>query len=170
MRCKDIERLMIDASERPLSLDEAGMLDRHVLRCVSCSQFKKDLARIREELKTVSVPVLSEDLEERTLAGCRYLADRSTLPDSGVLSRIRSASIPGLVWTALILLVILTGILVISFLPGFESGNTVPFQAILALTLLAQNVVMLFFAPVLVTKLRECRGGNTLGGNKKLVL
>jgi hypothetical protein len=169
MRCKDIERLMIDASERTLSRDETGVIARHVSRCASCKQFEKDLARIRKELENTPVPELPEELAEKTIGLCRSASWTPVPPEAVAFFRDRSASIPGFVWAALILLVILTGTLLIFSLSGYRLDESSPFPGVLVLILIVQNAVMLFFVPVLIAKFRSGMKDFGLSGHENSV-
>jgi len=56
MRCKDIERLIIDSSERKLSREERLAIDQHTAHCAECVRFQKDWERIRQSLKKMPAP------------------------------------------------------------------------------------------------------------------
>jgi hypothetical protein len=88
---------------------------------------------------------------------------------SGVIQRIPPRSVPKIIWVALFALVLLTGILIISLLPDFEIEESLSLKTVLIFTLLVQNATMLFFAPVLIQKLRLPMNRLEINGYENLV-
>ena len=58
MRCKDIERLIIDSSDEDLSAEELRAIEKHVAHCALCARFRDDLEKIRMGVKTIPQSVL----------------------------------------------------------------------------------------------------------------
>jgi hypothetical protein len=145
---------MIDGSDRALSPHELEAVEQHVTRCPSCSRFQEDLQNIRNGLKSFSCPSPSEELLRRTRSLCHSEWESMRVSGAGVLPGNRSRSVPKIIWASVFALVVLTGILIISLLPGFEIGKPLSLKTALVLTLIVQNAAMLFFAPVLLQKLR----------------
>lgn len=71
MRCKDIERLIIDSSDEDLSLEELSTKEKHIARCALCASFQDDLEKIRMGVKTIPQPILPPDLAQKTRRRCQ---------------------------------------------------------------------------------------------------
>jgi len=169
MRCKDIERLIIDEPDRTLSRQELNAIEQHVTRCSSCARFLEELHRIRNGFKTLTCPDPPEELLRRTESLCYAEMEAIRVSDSGVIQRTPPRSVPKIIWVALFALVLLTGILIISLLPDFEIEESLSLKTVLIFTLLVQNAAMLFFAPVLIQKLRLPMNRLEINGYENLV-
>ncbi|MFC2165039.1 zf-HC2 domain-containing protein [Acidobacteriota bacterium] len=169
MRCKDIERLMIDGLERTLSGQNLNAIEQHVIRCSSCARFLEDLQKIRNGLRAFSCPSPSDELVKKTRALCHTEMEDMRVSDSGTIQRIRPRSIPRIIWAALFALVVLTGILIVSLLINFEVEESLSLKTVLTFTLIFQNAAMLFFAPVLIQKLRSPMNRVDINGYENLV-
>jgi hypothetical protein len=77
--------------------------------------------------------------------------------------------VPKVIWAAVFALVVLTGILIVSLLPGLEIEAGLTPKTVLVFTLIVQNAAMLFFAPVLIHKLRLPRNGYDSNGYDNLI-
>ena len=60
MRCKNIELLIIEASERELNEEERSVIEQHTSRCPECRQFREEFEKIHLSLKKHPSPSLSE--------------------------------------------------------------------------------------------------------------
>ena len=99
-----------------------------------------DLREIRTHLRSVTIPMPTEEFYEQTRLLCH--------------AKLRDSSIPKFVWAALAVLLVLTGVLMLPL--GREIGLEQPLSlpAVGVLILVLQNLLMLFFTPVLIKKFR----------------
>jgi anti-sigma factor RsiW len=157
MQCKDIERLIIISSEEKLSPEESKSVEQHLEHCAHCARFRDDLEKIRLGIITMPKPMLPPDLAQKTRERC--LDEMRLQPASAkrIFSRIRSYPIPIYVWAALVPLIIFTVLLVAPVIKEIRLGESLAFESAAALTLLIQNAVMLFFAPILIRRYRSQR-------------
>jgi anti-sigma factor RsiW len=155
MRCKDIERLIIDASESDLSQEELRAIEEHVSSCAKCAQFQEELEGVRVCLRNSSRPALPDELIERTRELC--FAEMESLRGGPQKSdrRIRNHSIPKLVWAAIASLILITGFLLLPLIRDLELEKAFSFPAVVVLFLIIQNAAMLFFTPVILRKFRS---------------
>ncbi len=47
MKCKDIQRWLIDLSDETLEEDRLSLVEKHVAQCEDCACFEEDLKKIR---------------------------------------------------------------------------------------------------------------------------
>jgi len=155
MRCKDIERLIVDASEGGLSQEEIRAIEDHVTSCTKCARLQEELEGIRVCLRNSSKPVLPDDLAKKTQELC--YAEMKSLKSALQKSecRIPSHSIPKLIWAAIASLILITGFLLLPFIRDLELEQTLSFPAAVVLFLIIQNAAMLFFTPVILRKFRS---------------
>jgi hypothetical protein len=155
MRCKDIERLIVDASERGLSHDERRAIGNHVSFCAKCARLQEELEGIRVCLRNSTKPNLPEDLAQKTRELC--YAEMESLRSAPQRSELRtpSRSVPRLIWAAIVSLILITGFLLLPFIRELELEQTLSFPAVVVLFLIIQNAAMLFFAPVIFRKFRS---------------
>jgi anti-sigma factor RsiW len=152
MKCKDIERLIIDFKEEELSAEELSAVEEHVERCARCASLRGDLGKIRVYLKRMPRPVLSAELAARTQSMCQVELGSRLLSKAKTNARNHPRSIPKLIWAALFSLTILTSILVLVLLKDFDLKLPLSPQTVVVLTLMVQNAGMLFFAPIMIRK------------------
>jgi hypothetical protein len=152
MRCKDIERLIIDSSDENLSSEELRTIEKHVARCALCARFQEDLEKIRMGVKTIPQPVLPPDLAQKTRHRC--LAELSQQPAvaTKIAKLIPSDPIPKYVWAALLPLILLTVLVIAPIFKEIRLDQTLKFTSVVALTIIIQNAVMLLFAPILIRR------------------
>ncbi len=153
MRCKDIEHLIVDASEGGLSQEEIRDIEQHVSSCAKCARFQEDLEGIRVCLMNTSAPELPDALLKKTRELC-YEEIRSLGAVQKVGHRTGNNSIPKLIWAAIASLIVFTGFLLLPLLRDLEMEQTFSFSAVVVLFLIIQNAAMLFFTPVILRKFR----------------
>lgn len=153
MRCKDIKRLIIDASERDLEQAEKHVLEKHLAECEVCARFQNQYQNIRLSLSTSPKPALPHLLDSLTLGACQDWIYTAATTGKVIPSSSKSA-LPKLVWSALFLLTVLTVIILIPLLKEFQLDQNISVSTAVALTLILQNAVMLFFAPLIIRRAR----------------
>ena len=104
-----------------------------------------NLNKIRPHLQDVPIPLPSDEFFEQTRSLCH--------------ARLKRSSIPKFIWAAFAALLFLTGILMLPL--GREIGLDQPLSlpTIGVLILVLQNLLMLFFTPVLINKFRFRKKG-----------
>jgi anti-sigma factor RsiW len=158
MRCKDIERLIIASSDEDLSSEELKAIEQHVGLCAHCARFQEELGKIRKGIKAMATPELSADLAENTRLRC--YAEMKKQREAALekrSSRSLSRPIPVYVWITLFVLTLLTMVIIFPVIREIRLDQTLTFKAAAVLTLIIQNAVMLFFAPILIRKYRSKR-------------
>lgn len=163
MKCKDIERLIIDFKEDGLSSEELSAVKEHVERCAECAGLRDDLRKIRVYLKRMPKSVLSAELARRTQSTCQVELSSMPLSRERTNGRNHLRSIPKAVWAALFSLVVLTTILILVLLEDFDLKLPLSTQTVVVLTLMIQNAGMLFFAPILIRKFSSGDKSSRLG-------
>ena len=151
MKCKDIERLIIESSERDLSEEELTQIKQHVSGCIQCARFQDDLEEIRIHLKKMKEPFPSVELVKQTQLMCQA---QMRAP-----RQIRSTPIPAFIWTAFIFLIVLTVILILPLSKDLILDQTLSLPTVVVLALMIQNAVMLCFSPLLLRKYRSKNQG-----------
>ena len=114
--------------------------------------FQKDLEFIRTHLNKMKKPEPSHELVEKTRNLCHQK----------LCSRVFSPAIPKYIWIAFALTLILIAIIMLRFTKSLKLDQSLDLQNAGVLILIAQNAVMLFFAPVVI---RKFRGKQKIGSN-----
>ena len=155
MKCKDIERLVIESSKDERSAKDLSRIKQHILHCSKCAQLEDDLKKIRIFLKKTAPPAPPVELVRKTQLLCHteINAFKAGVNKISVLSSSRL--IPKYMWAALITLITLTLILFSPLLTEFNLERPLSFPTVVVLFLMIQNAGMLFFAPVLIRKYRS---------------
>ncbi len=164
MKCKAVERRLIAADDREPSGREREAVAEHLRGCAACRTFVADRLRIRETLAAglPAAPPKALSLKTR-----RALIDasRETAPAASA-GRARDAAEgtgraapPLAVVLALVVSIILTAAWLTFALADFDPAMPLPVQAWLAIGLIAENVLVLFFAPVILRAVRLPRNG-----------
>jgi len=154
MKCKDVERWFVAVSEESPEEDKLAQVEEHVAHCAECICFEEDLKKIRLLIQKTKAPVPSEELIDRTRLMCHAAMKTPHSTEIGFISRIKAASIPAYIWLALVFLVVLTVILMLPLLKELAAEDILSLQAVVTLSLMIQNAVMLFFAPLILRKFR----------------
>lgn len=159
IKCAEIEQWMIDSSEKDLNQEELALIEQHVSHCANCTEFQRDLGKMRTGLKRLPVPAPSEALLHRTGKMCRDALDRDQAFGMGQIRQSHSESIPGYIWAALIALIFLTTVLTLPVLMDFTLDQNQSFESVTVLTLIILNAAMLCFSPILIRRFGLKRHG-----------
>ncbi len=154
MRCKDIERLIIDSSDEDLSSEELSAIEKHITHCALCACFRDDLEKIRMGVKTMPQPVLPPDLAQKTRLRCQAEMSRRPAAATKIAKLIPPDPIPKYVWAVLLPLILLTVFVIAPTLKEIRLDQTLTFASVVAFTIIIQNAVMLLFAPILIRRRR----------------
>lgn len=157
MKCKDIENLIIESGTVVLEERVKSEVDRHIKNCAQCSRLEEEMAGIRNALLQESQPALPQNLDERTYRLCRAEI-LSPHKEGGVLSqKAWLKSIPFSIKAAFISLIVLTVIWTVPLLRELKLEESFSVAAIILLSLIFQNTVMLIFSPLLLRRFRTKR-------------
>jgi anti-sigma factor RsiW len=149
LRCRDVERLMLEGEDREFSAGERRSVEEHLRGCARCRGFAGDRVLIRGELQGVRWPTPPEELVLRTR---RMLREARTAAP---------AVLPAWVFVALAAVTIITSIWLAFSLPDITPDTVLadlPFAARAAVFIIVQNALMLFCAPVVLRTARARRG------------
>lgn len=163
MKCKDIERLVIESSKDELSAEDLSRIKQHILHCSKCAQLEDDLKKIRIFLKKTAPPSPPVELVRQTQLMCHTEINAFKAGVKKFPGLSSSRLIPKYMWAALIMLITLTVILFSPLLTEFNLEQPLSFQAVVVLFLMIQNAGMLFFAPVLIRKYRSTNRSLVIG-------
>jgi anti-sigma factor RsiW len=149
--CRAIERLLAAGEDGELAAAERGLVEDHLRGCARCRAFAADRAAIRREVASVPWPELPDELDRRT---------RRALRPNGAGER--AAAVPAWVLVALAVVTIVTGFWLAVSLADVTPETTfseLPAAGLAAVVVIAQNALMLFFAPVVLRTFRARREG-----------
>ena len=152
MKCKHIERLMIERSEGDFNEKELILLEEHVSRCSGCASLRDDLEKIRNDLKKLEVPLPSEELIRQTQLVCQSQMKKQQTIHAKATRDVQYKPIPTLIWAAIGILFFLTIILMVPLIKGLTSDLPLTFQTAILFVIMLQNAVTLCFAPILFRK------------------
>lgn len=161
MECEDYEKLIIDSEGIRLSDAENTNLEAHLQECPRCSRFREELMRLHTFFSTGGTPALPQELDRRTRSLChtRLQSLRFTA------ARASKTPIPGLVWTALYAIILITGFLALPYVKELRGDGPLSYQTLAALAIVIQNGIMLLLSPVLINRFRSKRNIRTAGIN-----
>jgi hypothetical protein len=104
------------------------------------TNLEEDLSEIRTHLQGMPIPIPSTEFFEQTRSLCH--------------ARLRKSSIPKFIWVAFAILLSLTGVLMLPLAREIGLDQPLSLPTIGVLILVLQNLLMLFFTPVLIQKFR----------------
>ena len=155
MKCKDIERLVIESSKDEWSTEELSQIKQHTQHCLKCARLEDDLKKIRIFLTKKADSAPPDELVRKTRLMC-HAEIKAVKAGVTKISRLSSYRlVPKHIWAALVSLILLTVVLLTTLLTDFNLEPPLSFQTIVVLFLMIQNAGMLFFAPVLIRKYRS---------------
>jgi predicted anti-sigma-YlaC factor YlaD len=64
LRCREVTRLVSDAQERPLGLQERMALRVHTMMCSACRNFEEQMTTIRAAMRTLAQSDVPSDPEQ----------------------------------------------------------------------------------------------------------
>lgn len=150
LRCRDVERLMLEGEDRAFAAGEKRIVDEHLCGCARCREFAADRALVRGEVAGIRWPAPPEDLVQRTR---RLLRE----PDA-VQPR---AAVPAWVLVTMAVVTIVTAFWLAVSLANVTPDMTLadlPAAGLAAVFIIIQNALMLFCAPVVLRAVRARRG------------
>jgi len=148
MRCRAIEKLIVDAHEGALEPEDEMRLTDHLRVCAACARFRDDIARVLESPESAELPA---DLDRRTKERCLALL-AGPAGEAGGIQKVPGRAVPVWLKAVLALLVVLTTAWVVPLFDLPEFGEKVPWEAGVAILILVQNGLVLVLSPVLLRR------------------
>lgn len=148
MTCRKSERLVLEAEDRPLEAAERGNLDDHLGGCVRCRAFAAGRQALRGAAADLRWPAPPASVGAETRRLC--LAELAGAEAGGARSRAGRARMPVPVAVAALLFTVLAAVWIAGVLADLKPGESLPAAAWLAVAFIAQNVITLFLAPVVL--------------------
>jgi len=148
LSCRDVELLTLAGEDRELPAGERRLVEGHLRGCARCRAFAADRRALREASAALRWPPPPDALVRATR---RRLEDYAGRP----------ASLPTWVLVALAVAAIATGLWLTVSLSGVTPETTLadlPVAGLAAVLIIAQNALVLLFAPVILRKVRARRG------------
>lgn len=152
MRCQDIERLILDAGERELSPEERLALEQHLAQCPACASHRDLWKDLHLSLQKAPSPALSPELEERVRLACHEELNSRLQRQTRRERSTPSPPVPWPIWAALAALTVLTAGFLIPGLEEFLQKQSFSLRTVLALILILQNALTLFFVPIIMRR------------------
>jgi predicted anti-sigma-YlaC factor YlaD len=150
LRCREAERLTLESEDRDLPETKRSLVEAHLRGCRSCRDFAAERTLIRRELAAIRWPAPSDELVFRT----RRLI-RMRPPEAA------TAALPVWIIVALAVVSAVTAVGLAIAMADVTPNMTLadlPVGALAAVITIAQNALMLLFAPVVLRTFRARRG------------
>jgi hypothetical protein len=142
MTCRKCERLILAAEDRSLGAGERRALDDHLRGCARCRAFAAGREALRGAAADLRWPAPPASVGAETRRLCL-----EELAGTGAAERPR---LPVPVAAAALLFTVLAAVWVAGALADLKPGENLPASAWLAIAFIAQNVITLFLAPVVL--------------------
>ncbi|HSA94839.1 MAG TPA: zf-HC2 domain-containing protein [Acidobacteriota bacterium] len=158
--CREIERLIVDGEGGELGTIERRLVDDHVRECGRCRAYAADHDLIRREIASGPWPALPAALDRRIE---RAIRTGGTAAPAGA----EPTALPAWVLAALAVVTIITGVWLAVSLANVAPETKLadlPVAGLAAVIVIAQNALMLFFAPVVLRTFRARREGSQSAG------
>lgn len=152
MKCKQIEKLIIDTPEGKLDSHTKEIIANHLSTCAKCKCFADNMDWMRNQLSSLECESPPDYLLQRTTSLChieletKLALDQKTVP--------QNPHIPKWVWMLFFIVLALMQLFVVpSFIENTMVQN-ISFQWFVGLIIIIQNMTMLFFTPVLLSRFK----------------
>ena len=155
MKCRHVEFYLLEIEESAFFETIKSEVQEHLKKCPHCVLFAEHLHKLRGYLKEIETAQPSQEVIDKTVQACRA----HLLTATPVLKAKREPfQIPKLIWVALAGLLTLTLIFLSPALLNKILEEPLPYPDSIAVIIVIQNIVTLFFAPILLkNKLGEGR-------------
>ncbi len=157
MKCKDVERMLMDADIPHQIVTGDSDLEVHLSQCQTCSRLMDNLTTLHRQSQTVKSYDLPANLDRSTLSLCLKELSKvgEKIKTAPVKGQWKSVPIP--IWAIFFLLTALTLFFILPYFEQFFSGQALPSGNHFTLIIIIQNTFMLFFSPILIGKFRKKR-------------
>ena len=146
MQCQQVEKILIEGISEQSSAIRVRV-QAHLEHCAQCRRLSEDLHKLHHEAKSLAAISAPE-----AMAGSVFKRCRSELR-SGI--QPFPARVPIWILACAGLLFVLTVLWAYPVLKNLAARENVSYSTALAITLLAQNMIMLLFAPLIIKKFRD---------------
>jgi anti-sigma factor RsiW len=151
MNCQTIERLILEADDRPLDEAERRRLDEHLRACSACRAFEAGRAALRRGIREIADEKLPPALSERTRKACLdSLAGRAAAASPAAARR----RVPVPVVVVSVLFTALATLWLAATLADVTPAQSLPKAAWVAVAFIVQNVLTLFVSPLVLRAAR----------------
>ena len=154
MKCKQAEKLIIELSQTGLDPAIKAELDAHVFDCPKCTSFREKFQMIHQGIDEIKYPDPSTAILEKTIALCHDELIEQDEIYGFEKYHPETIRIPRFVWYAFGMLLILTVAWGVPVIREVVKSQIITRQAIMVLTVIVQNLMMLIFSPVLLRRLK----------------
>jgi len=149
MKCKKAEQLIIDSTEIILEPKTKDDLENHITNCQKCSAFKKDFHKIRLGVNKIQILKPSDQLSNITIELCHNELIKSGESHAWLTMNFIPMTTPRWILGALVGLAVLTIVALLPILGIFLMDNSSSTYLFLLAIIVFQNIITLFFAPIL---------------------
>jgi predicted anti-sigma-YlaC factor YlaD len=143
MRCREIRKMLALRALGALAPDVRGKIETHLKSCAQCKDFSDDVSQLRRELKNVSIPPLSSDLDLRTRKACRRLISER-------VHKPASARTPKWIMLAPVVLILLSCAFFLALQDSMDIFKPRSFGYAVLYTVLLENLIMIVFSPLII--------------------
>ena len=154
MRCKQIQRYLIDSSENEPDNKTKAEIEQHVSSCPKCKEFIENLSWMRKGLKQLQITSPSDQLLQQTRSLCYDALKNRTVVTKNAGRQLIATPTPKFIWVVLFALLALTQILVFPLFSDAPEYQIISIQQVVVLVLLIQNITMLMFSPILLRRFK----------------
>ncbi len=151
MKCKQIEKAIIDSFEEKGVIALSDEIKNHIEQCEDCAGFIKNYQHSKTHFEVLPQPKPSESLVETTLAVCYEelaMAEKVAAPPQQKLKT------PLFIWVMFVFSIVMTILWAIPVLNDYANDQVVTNNLVWLSVIVIQNVLMLFFSPVLLRRFR----------------
>ena len=145
MQCLQVENIWIETMpEQPTAI--RVQVRAHLEHCPQCRRLSEDLHKLHHEAKSLAAISAPEEMAGSVFERCRSELRLGIQP--------LPARVPIWILTCAGLLFVLTALWAYPVLKNLVARENVNYSTALAIALLAQNMITLLFAPLIIKKVR----------------
>ena len=147
MKCRHLKAYLLETDKPAFSYIKKSEFREHIKNCPHCRHYCDQLMQLRGHLKDIETVKPSHNVLEKTLQACRTQLQQTA---QASLAQRESFQIPKLVWVALAGLLMLTLMFLSPALLNSILEEPIPYPISVVVIIALQNVLMLFFSPILL--------------------
>ena len=152
MKCKQIEKLIVDTPQGELDSHTKEAIANHVSSCAKCNRFADNTTWMRNKLSSLECESPPDYLLQRTKSLCHLeLETKLTLDQKAVL---QNPHIPKWIWILFFIVLALMQIFIVPLFIENTMAQDLNIHWFLALMMIIQNMTMLFLSPVLLSRFK----------------
>ncbi len=149
MKCKQVEKIIVEEFQSDLDKTIKLKLEDHLSGCSNCMSFKENYYSLRLRVKKIETPSPSEEVTEQTKTLCydEFLRQKEIILFAD--QKRQENETPLMVWFAFLVLLGLTLIWAFPVLKDYVEEQLVTKHTIYLVMIVVQNILALIYAPVL---------------------